>query len=192
MRPAVCIIALSVVSVLTTVESQQQVTAKIAGRVVEGGTSASVAAAVVRLDGANAKQTTTVGSDGRFLFDGVPPGSYNVTASKPGFVGGGLGQRYPSDAHQSLEVRGGHDLTEAAVHVPLWQLAAFSGTVRGPGGQPLKGARVAALKSGCWPEVCNYRLSLRSSRMPLVHTAFQYLRETSQSPRQHLRLTGRA
>ena len=92
---------------------------------------------------ANPRVLTT--SDGHFVIANLPPGSFSLTAQKPGYVPGGLGRRMATPAAaQTVDLTEGQrrgDLT-----ISLWKHAAIGGRVVDESGEPLIGLRVALLQ----------------------------------------------
>ena len=69
-------------------------TASISGRIVDGATGAPLRRAGVRIIGPTigGSRGTFTDGQGRYTFAGLPPGSFNLTASKTGFVDWSYGQ----------------------------------------------------------------------------------------------------
>jgi hypothetical protein len=80
---------------------------------------------------------------GRFAFKSLPPGSFSLSATKPGFVDGAHGRRRPDGPTQPLVLDEGDRVTDATV--PLWRYSAITGVVTDERGDPVVGASVQAL-----------------------------------------------
>src|SRR5687767_7909836 len=91
----------------------------ITGQVVDAVTGKPVSAVVVSIGGLTipvhlgpspgpGQPRILTGADGRFVFRGLSPGSFTITATKSGYAGGSYGKRRPNGSSQSVV------LTEAA------------------------------------------------------------------------------
>lgn len=118
----------------------------ILGRAVEGPSETPVADALVSLRGSAEpylKLATLTDADGNFVLFGVPAGSYNIDANKDGYWSGNLGQRRANGRGRPLVLADGQHMAE--VRVPVWKLAAVSGTVVDDIGEPVVGLAVQAM-----------------------------------------------
>jgi protocatechuate 3,4-dioxygenase beta subunit len=93
---------------------------------------------------AGGPRRTQTNADGRFLFNDLPPGSYSLDATKPGYVPGALGRFRPGGLAQSLSLADGEK--NNAVKISVWKYAAISGTLIDDVGEPLVGVTVQALR----------------------------------------------
>ena len=118
----------------------------VTGRVVDARTNAPIADAVVTLTGHGAPDRVLTDTSGRFTFAHLPAGAFGVSASKPGFSGGGLAQRTPSDLASPFAVSDGDRATD--VTLKLWRLGAISGVVTNDAGEPLANVQVQTLHRG--------------------------------------------
>src|SRR5262249_40945074 len=89
------------------------------------------------------RQAITDGQ-GRFAFTGLSSGSFAVTVTKPGWTGGGFGQRRPDGAPAVLVLRENERL--ANLSLPLWKNAAIGGTVLDEANEPIVGLQVRVLR----------------------------------------------
>src|SRR5207247_4033673 len=82
-----CVVALLCVLVLAqTLTAQESTNGKIAGTVTDSSGAAVPGAAVsVKSDALLAARSTHTEADGSYLFDLLPPGSYELTVTAPGF-----------------------------------------------------------------------------------------------------------
>ena len=119
----------------------------IAGRVLDP-VGAAVAAAIVTLQSARGTNlpTTRVLTDdeGRYFFDRLEPGLYNVLATKVGWVDGGFGKRRVDGAGYPVSIAE-HD-RKANTNITIWKLGALSGTIVDELGEPLVDIEVRAVR----------------------------------------------
>jgi len=92
---------------------------------------------------AGGPRRTMTNSQGRFVFDDLPAGSYSMDATKAGYVSGGYGRFRPGGVAQSLELRDGE--RNGSVKISIWKYATLSGTLIDDAAEPLVGATVYAL-----------------------------------------------
>jgi hypothetical protein len=118
-------------------------TGVIFGQVTDAETNRPVPGALVTLGlpGAQALRVMADGQ-GRFGFRDLPPGRFNVTTTRPGWVDGGYGRTRPSGPTQPLALTAGEKVS--GVTVPMWRYAAITGVVVDDSGDPIvnKGVRV--------------------------------------------------
>ena len=123
-------------------------TAVIVGRVIDGGTGKPVSGAVVSLQGATLRvgqaPRLMTDSQGRFLYRNLPPGSYSIVATKPGYIDGAYGRRRPEGGTQPVELSEGERAND--IPILIWKYAAIGGTIVDEAGQPIVGAQVRALQ----------------------------------------------
>jgi hypothetical protein len=141
-------------------------TAVILGQVLDGSSNQPVAAAIVTLMGGAGppgKQRVMTGADGRFVFHGLPPGEFHVSASLTGYSsnpsrdpsGGGLGglvigsmtdssESSSASAPVAVPLTAGELAT--GVKLRLWKDAVVSGTVLDDRNEPAIGMMVQALR----------------------------------------------
>jgi hypothetical protein len=81
---------------------------------------------------------------GHFLFEDRPPGSYTLSAAKPGFVRAEYGQRKPSDPGAILTLTRGQKMSDLVFK--LQRTAVITGRVLDEDGQPLSGATISAIR----------------------------------------------
>ena len=137
----------------------------ISGRVVDGITGTPVSDAVVTIGGSyvqatfddivsidsldrqlmDMKRRTQVRTDrsGRFAFNGLPAGSYGLSARMDGWTTGAYGAVRPGDAGQRLEVSEGQ---RATATIPIWKHPWIGGTVVDDNGAPVEGAQIQVLR----------------------------------------------
>lgn len=100
-------------------------TGLIVGQVIDAGTGRPVGGTFVLLSGGALPPRTPVSSppsprprlmtdaEGRFAFRGLARGTYNITASKPGYVDGAYGRRRPGGATHPLPLASGEKVGDA-------------------------------------------------------------------------------
>ena len=140
--------------VLSSEQAPQAVTgaARLSGRVVEDGTNAPLSGAritVLPLDRApgvsfpiGPPPQAITDQDGRYEFDGLPPGRYRIDAQKAGFA-----SPLPSDpsVFRTIQLAAGQTLD--GVNISLQKSAVITGQILDPAtGEPLVGAMVMAMR----------------------------------------------
>ena len=118
-------------------------TGRLEGRVelMSGG---AVRRATVTLAGDLPRsQTAITNDDGAFAFDSVPAGRFTVTAERSGFITSSYGAFRPGRPGTRVSLSAGQQLTNVVVRIARG--AAIAGTIRDEHGDPVPGARVAAL-----------------------------------------------
>jgi protocatechuate 3,4-dioxygenase beta subunit len=120
-------------------------TGRIEGRLTVVGTDPAkpIRRARVALESAGFGETQLADTDidGRFAFDRLPPGTYRITASKPGFVTMGYGAERHSDVAGAIEVADGAVKTDFGL-IPA---AALEGRVLDSTGEPIQNLSVSAV-----------------------------------------------
>jgi protocatechuate 3,4-dioxygenase beta subunit len=81
---------------------------------------------------------------GRFAFTSLPKGSFSLTATKPGWLGGGYSQRTPGGSGAPVVLGEGERVGN--ITLQLWRNAAIAGTVIDEAGEPVVGLTVRALR----------------------------------------------
>jgi hypothetical protein len=112
------------------------------------GTSEPVAKAVVQLvkagDDTVEPQAVATGTDGRFEFRNLAPGSYQLLATRSGYLDTAYGQRGPSGSGRDLIIAAGATIDD--VRLLMTATGALSGRVFDDTGEPLANVPVKALK----------------------------------------------
>jgi Carboxypeptidase regulatory-like domain len=88
-------------------------------------------------------RVAVTGSDGRFRLDGLAPGHYSLSASKPGYVAMNAGATRPLRTGSGIDVAPGAT-TEVAFRLPKG--AVIAGTITDPTGEPRQGVQVRVLR----------------------------------------------
>jgi hypothetical protein len=133
---ALSVVALCIVT--TLVSAQQPVDSAIGGTVIGAGTRAPIANAVVELHatGESIPLTTTRTDDnGAFLFPGLQTGSYQLSATRPGFV--------RKEFAAAIAVSNGQPVHKVAIELTAGSV--ISGRISDRG-QPVGNASVVAQK----------------------------------------------
>jgi hypothetical protein len=120
-------------------------TGVIFGQVTEADSNRPVAGAIVtvNLPGVQPLRVMADGQ-GRFGFRQMPPGAFNVTATRPGWVDGAFGRTRPGGPTLPIMLTDGERVS--GVTVPMWRYATIAGTVVDEAGDPVIGAQVRVLK----------------------------------------------
>jgi hypothetical protein len=117
----------------------------VEGLVVRVETSEPIAKAVVEISGGNGTRfAASTGSDGRFEFKNLVPGSYKLTVSKSGYLDGGYGKRGPNGQPLTLKVETSQSIKD--LRMTMVPTGAISGRVYDISGEPLANVSVQALK----------------------------------------------
>jgi protocatechuate 3,4-dioxygenase beta subunit len=121
-------------------------TGRIAGHVVAAGQQPTPARrAIVSLGGGNAagRRSVVTGDDGAFVFDGLPPGRFTITASKPAFLAASYGATRPGRPGTAISIAAGQAVDD--VVITLVRGAVITGTVRDRNGEPVPRAPMAVV-----------------------------------------------
>jgi Carboxypeptidase regulatory-like domain len=89
--------------------------------------------------------STTTETDGRFYFQNLPAGAYDISVRRDGFAPAEVGQKWPGGPGVPVQVRPGQSIPDLTVRMVA--AAAISGRISDSNGQPLPNAQVQALKS---------------------------------------------
>ena len=135
-------------AILFTLSAQQLLrpdTASVRGTVVALGNSQPVGKAVVQLRGPGSEPlVVATGADGRFEFRNLLPGSYQLSATRSGYLDTTFGQRGPSGSGQSLMVEAGANISD--IRLLMTATGAIAGRVFDDTGEPLANVPVHAFK----------------------------------------------
>jgi Carboxypeptidase regulatory-like domain len=120
--------------------------ASLKGIVVQSGTLQPVAKAVVQLakDNSSEPLAFVTGADGSFEFQGVPAGTYDLTAARNGYLNTAYGQRGPSGSGGKITITAGSNIDN--IRLVMTATGTISGRVFDNTGEPLANVPVQALK----------------------------------------------
>ena len=113
--------------------------AVVLGKVLDGPGGAGIADAVVQVYSRQAGPVSAVWTDalGQFVFFNVPDGTYELMASKPGYVRGNYGQRAPQERGREFVVSGAR--APSPITISVWKAGEITGRVTDENGEPLAG-----------------------------------------------------
>ncbi|HEX5216945.1 MAG TPA: carboxypeptidase regulatory-like domain-containing protein [Vicinamibacterales bacterium] len=121
-------------------------TGLIAGRVTEGNTTRPVPGATVVLLGSGQPRVVGADEQGRFYFAGLPPGSFQINASRHGY------NQISAFLDRPVALAAGERRADVALR--LVKQGSLAGVVRDDGGDPVVGTDVVAfrrvLTNGRW------------------------------------------
>ncbi len=121
---------------------------RVEGRVVHAKTGEPLRKATVTLNlrgprGGSARSITTE-ADGRFAFETVTPGTYELAAERTGYLRQSYTPPGPGRASSSLSVASGQNLT--GLEIKLMPHAVVAGKVLDADGEPMQGAVVSVMR----------------------------------------------
>ena len=144
MRRAGVLLAIVAALVVSLASQGTTATGVVSGIVLtDTGSPQPVRRATVRLEGAG-RGARLVGTDGegKFIFDGLPAGSYTLSVSKPGLVTTFHGSRRPG---RGPGVRSPSMMARASRHIEMLPGAAITGVVTDAVGRPAPAMPVMAI-----------------------------------------------
>jgi len=115
----------------------------VVGQVVDAVTNRSVSGAIVTISAPASRRVITDDS-GRFLFRDLPKASYSFTATAPGYLDGGYGQRRIGGAMQPFALAENQKAGDVVIR--LWKEATLSGVVTDDIGSPVAGISVSLVR----------------------------------------------
>jgi hypothetical protein len=117
-------------------------TARIKGRVVSqaGAPLRRAQIAITLMDRAQLRRVTTTDAEGRYEFQELPAGRFNVTATKAGYVSLQYGQRRPYEAGTPVNIADGQTLERVDFALPRGSVIAVR--ITDEFGEPIAGAQV--------------------------------------------------
>ena len=128
------------------VAPQKTGTSRLAGRVVSAATGQPLRRALVRAMSPELREGRSVSTDadGRWEIKDLPAGRYNVSISKGGYVTLSYGQKRPFEQGKQVELAEGQTSDKLDVSLPKGSV--ITGRVLDEFGEPVAGARVAAMR----------------------------------------------
>lgn len=121
---------------------------RISGVVIDANTGAPVPHAHVSVSAPQSDADTTTNSEGRFLFEGLPPGKYSLSAGAEGYVTA----RYDQHGPFSTGIVVGRGLESGNIVFRLPPEGVIYGTVTDEHGDPLRNAQAILFKVGTTDE----------------------------------------
>jgi hypothetical protein len=122
----------------------------ISGVVTDAVSRSPIGGAIVRLSSPGPRAAVIPGpgaqvtdAAGRFVFTGLPAGSFTLMASRFGYFDGGYGRVWFRAGHRRIVLGDGEWFPEA--RITLWRHASIGGTVRDEVGEAVAGVWVRAL-----------------------------------------------
>jgi len=137
----------------TAVVAQQAGTAVVGGVVIDAITGEGISRAAITLapsivggsipaaDYVKLRRAAVTDASGRFTYQNVAAGSYNLSASADGYVIGGYGRATPEAPSTPLAVLDGARLTDLAIR--MWKVSSISGVVTTASGEAIADARLS-------------------------------------------------
>jgi protocatechuate 3,4-dioxygenase beta subunit len=120
----------------------------ISGKVVDANSGAPLARCSVQIDPtgqgglSGSARSVVTADDGQFIFEGVAPGKYRLSANKRGY----LHQEYEEHENFSTAIAIGPKLTAEGLIFKVTPQAVISGEVTDQNGEPVRGAQVRLFK----------------------------------------------
>jgi len=121
-------------------------TARIRGHVYAADSGAPLRRAQIRLYSPELREgrLTTTDAQGAYEFKDLPPGRYNINASKGSYVGLSYGQRRPLESGKPLEVLDGQTVEKIDFALPRGSVV--TGRVVDEYGEPVADAQIALMQ----------------------------------------------
>ncbi len=122
--------------------------ATLHGRVTTADAGSAIRGARVELQGmgratSDVHRTAMTNREGRYRFDGLPPGRYQIHASRPAFLDMYANQKYPNERGDFWEVTAGQ-IQQLDFALPRGSV--ISGRLTDDAGEPLVGIQVTTLR----------------------------------------------
>lgn len=121
--------------------------ARLSGRVVDGSTeNRTVRRAIVTVTGAPIPEGRSAITDdeGRFSFEGLPPGDYTIKAARPAFLSSAYGATRPGRPGTPVALAAGERVADLTIQLPHG--SAIEGVLRDTANDPAPGMRVEAIR----------------------------------------------
>ncbi len=125
----------------------QDAQVSVHGLVVDAATDVPIGNATVELQGEGASglpYSVGTSSDGTFVFRRIPPGRYQLSVKRAGFMSRTYGERRPAGPGENIEV--GMGGPAPGIDIAMMPTAAIAGRVFDAQGQPVANAAVSALR----------------------------------------------
>ena len=119
-------------------------TASISGRVLAADTGRPIKRARVIVTGGGRPMSTTTDDQGRYQIAGLPAATYNITATKSGFVDSAYGQRRSLRPGAPLQIADGQQLANVDMKLPRGGV--ITGRLGDEDGEPLARAVVSVMR----------------------------------------------
>jgi protocatechuate 3,4-dioxygenase beta subunit len=123
----------------------------------------------------NGPANVLTGPDGKFEFVNVPPGAYEVVASKPTYANGGFGITKAEDFPEGFTVATG--ATVSGLRIALNRHAVIAGRVTDDSGVPVVGQIISVMKRAASGELEPFRgdnVSIWARRLPVTDDQGRY------------------
>ena len=142
------VLALLWIQAQPAAQADARPTAMIVGRVLDAASGVPVPGVTVSLFGGHIRGAEPpklmTDPQGRFIYRNLPPGSYELMTTKPGYINGAYGRRRHDGPSRSVQLSRGERATDLTIL--LWRPGTISGVIVDEAGEPMVSAPVRAYR----------------------------------------------